>query len=421
VTVDYTAAYLPIADHGAGLGALAEQGLTGSIRPVEDVMVLNAFPQALFGQFAQATGWAIFAARRALAVEFPIYYCFVKSDLSNAIAFNFEEWACIAVSDKLLLEIQHLVCELSHSDFLSMYRHDIPRVHFGSDHPADRVQLVRKAMSTRRMFGPGPKLIKTLTAIAVMFIVKHEFGHIANGHLGGDLVGAALGEVEASSTPDELITLRTLEYDADAMATQLTLEYCFRIVGNAGDSTEYFTDGASAIHTVFAAMYLVMCVLEAAQATTIPDWRNRSHPPAIFRYFATFSAAFNALMKMKKNPVSFKGRVGKGLSIGQQAIIDAQARVVRAAELAMTDRVGLSVDPDLIRQAFERSGEHDAEIYKRWSDMRPELEKAKLGKHKLAPAQYDSDGKRLRRGPYDWRSGPGPRPRRGRGRVKPAG
>jgi hypothetical protein len=145
------------------------------------------------------------------------------------------------------------------------------------------------------------------------------------------------------------------------------------------------------MHTVFAGTYLVMCVIEAVQTTSIPDYTRRRHPPAIFRYFAAFSTATNVLKRM----------INKGLSIDYQAILDAQARVVRAIELAMTDRVGLTPDPDLIQQAIDRSKKHDLEVYGRWAEIRPVLQKTKLGNHQLAPAQYGPDGVRLRPGPYD--------------------
>jgi hypothetical protein len=337
-----------------------------------------------------------------LAVEQQIYYCFVKADVSNAIALHFYKWSCVAISDQLLFEIWYLVCELACSDFLAMYREDIPQVIFSSDKPVDRVELVRKALKAKRLIGPEPRLVKTLSAIAVLFIAHHELGHIVNGHLGAGLVTEVLGETEIGLNLEILTTLRTLEYDADAMATQLTLEYCLRVVGNAGDSTEYFKDVNSTVHTVFAAIYLVMCVLEAAQATSLPDYNYTSHPPALFRYFSTFSVASNVITRMTRSPASFKGRVGNGLSMPRELISNSQARVVRAVELAMTDRVGLSSDPDLVQRAIDAGKVNDAQVLRRWSEIRPKLEKSKLGKHKLAPVQYGPDGKRLPHGPYDW-------------------
>lgn len=68
-------------------------------------------------------------------------------------------------------------------------------------------------------------------------------------------------------------------------------------------------------------------------------------------------------------------------------------------DVAAAELVGAGVDIDLIRRGALQIQKHDENVLRKWSKIRERLEHVKLGSHRLAPAQYDADGKYI--GPND--------------------
>jgi hypothetical protein len=385
--MDYPDVYLPTQKYGSVEQHLLKQGVLRRIYDIDELKAFHVFPSAWLAQIAQATGCAIIASCRQLGVTYPIHFCLVRSNVRNAMAIMFDDWACIVISDALGLQIFYFIEELSFSQYFVRYREAQTQFDATFKYPLTprRITMNRIAES-RAMNKEQGRLVKTLTWVSVMFIAHHELAHIANGHLSSGLIGTALAEDRQTSTPDTLQVLRTLEFDADALGVQLTLNYTFGALGNAGDSTEFVKDELDVTHTVFAGVYIAMCVIEAVQIDNLKDFHDYTHPPAILRLFAVSSAAQSAARMLA---------TGRFISLSEKAVYDALNNVTRAIEWAIGDRAQAAPDPETLIAAVTLQHSHDADLYKCWARIRPRLDRCKLGLHKLAAAQYDLEGRPL--------------------------
>ncbi|UPJ49272.1 hypothetical protein IVB30_41090 [Bradyrhizobium sp. 200] len=381
------AQYLPIEKH-----ELLRTALGSAVSHIFRVDELQDPDRSPLPFFAQAVGFAVIDSCGRLEVGFPIHYCLVRSD-ESAFSVRLNDWACVAVSYHFALRLFLMTSGLTFSEPLVSYRQDV-RVEDDYEKRTfiDRQEMIRIVALSTLINEPQRPLAKMLTHVALNFIANHEFTHIVNGHLLGG-AGAVLGENGGRGDVGRLLELRTLEYDADALAVQMSMHHFLGMargtVECTPDEIEFLGNDSDAVHTAFAGACIAMCMIDALQSFSLPESpHGHAHPPATYRLLAMMSAAENALAILRRD-----GR----LSLSADAVRAALTRVVRAIELAISEQADARPDPLLLAVEMGSRSEHDAEIYRCWTRLRPGLARYKLGGHLLAAAQYDLDGNPLPR------------------------
>lgn len=128
-------------------------------------------------------------------------------------------------------------------------------------------------------------------------------------------------------------------------------------------------------------MLLVAVAMDRYPDGSKPDYTIFSHPPAYIRCFSIQSLIGRHIQKWKT----------------EQSLLgpdnwDELALLIRARiEMAICE-IGLTThDPSKHERWMDVIVEHDTELLKRWAKILPDLQKSKLGQHRLAGAQLDPE------------------------------
>ena len=151
------------------------------------------------------------------------------------------------------------------------------------------------------------KIAKTLSELATLFVLAHEFTHIYNGHvdyLKRHLGLALIAEIEGQSLPSPATFEReTLEWDADVNASQRVLEMAIEPVltdvnGRSAWSVPLRNQIGSrddAIHLATIAQAICAFFTTAGKTGNVFDEAPRTHPHPQFRLVNLFSAVTHSL------------------------------------------------------------------------------------------------------------------------------
>lgn len=298
-----------------------------------------------------------------------IRFALSEAPYHNAIAIG--RTNTLVVSMTMLRNIQALIAQLSLSaQFDTIWSFSAsafpPRVGTKQRHAAI-ADLIRQGqgMSITARLGE-------IMPVVIRFIAFHELGHIVNGHAkSGISKRFNISEDQDLSRNDDLLTRRTLEYDADSFAAHHLLQMnLFRSNPRETAHGEHFEIVRSLILSAVGP-YSVMCSLD----TSLPKLQQ-AHPPA--------PARMTYLRKMLKNYLPFMREIGisvplRGLEIVEHSILATENAIAEIGDSASFDAEAL---------AYWRlvATQQEVLMAQRWAKIRPTLMKARLGTHELAPA-----------------------------------
>lgn len=201
-----------------------------------------------------------------------------------------------------------------------------------------------------------------LFAIARDFTFWHEYGHLANGHLGWLTAKQSctmLPELSSGIQQVGDITMQALEMDADSFAVTQTLSRYLetQATQDIPDVWKVFFKTKEQVITTWAtAVYSFFCLMGDRRFDV--DSLNSSHPPPAIRQNIALATAAT-LFLTEKLEVDYNSICAPILSV-EQAIAHITNRKVDLRPLEMT----------LERMAVA----HRERIHARWKTLRPELE-----------------------------------------------
>lgn len=214
----------------------------------------------------------------------------------------------------------------------------------------------------------------------IEWLVLHELGHIINGHVRGltTLTSARfyLERVQGHTNHDENITWQTLEYDADAFATQHLMIFAHGaqqpFVEKLRNSEKH--DGAAWALLASVVVSLIGKFLEY-EVDYDKDLFIADHPWGELRADMSLTTALEVLRLPPWN-IPYE----KGVHIAGPATL--------LADRAIFDVTGRRPDKKLVN-ILNVEEEYMEVILKRWAKIRPDLLPYHLGKGNLAAAQRE--------------------------------
>lgn len=208
---------------------------------------------------------------------------------------------------------------------------------------------------------------------AVEFVIAHEFIHIRNGHLSylSALNSHERGDedIQGTGPPELLITRRTLEFDADAVSTNLCSDSAKirTLLGFLPNGTPIIVSQAQSLRLFTHALYSLFkyCYRGEVESNI---W-NGTHPPAWLR-LQNIDTQLITLWRLTKNQA--------------ERYFDV---ITTPALRAFVESTGGNILDELIFnvQSADTSHSYLVRILARWAKIRPELETRKLA-GELAPA-----------------------------------
>ncbi len=214
----------------------------------------------------------------------------------------------------------------------------------------------------------------------IEWLVLHELGHIINGHVRGvtTLTTARfiIERVPGHIDHDENITWQTLEFDADAFATQHLMIFAKLAEQPFAEKLRKSEKHGGAAWALLASV--VVSLIGKFLEYEVDYERElfvADHPWGELRAIMSLTTALEVLNQHPWN-IPYE----KGIEIAGPAVL--------LADRAIFDVTGRRPDKKLIKVLDVRDGYMDV-ILKRWAKIRPSLVPHHLGKGNLAPAQRD--------------------------------
>jgi hypothetical protein len=315
-----------------------------------------------------------------------IYFDFFQDYNINALAMRLEADLCILISVGAWIKFSTLFNNLlSTPDFLPMIGDESNENPLDSQIKASSeagiTNLWEVLTSPKRVPNdPIRKVASTvLTDIAFDYLVLHELGHIRNGHLFLNLTANQIIEVEPPShDQDSSLTRQTLEMDADSHAVLRGLNSLFRRTGAA--FTGPYKEALTIIHKTrqlnvslyLTAIYVLFRIFEQKPWQAEGVWLS-THPPASMRLFMNFMTIYSAAAQAKDEETLrlLPNLVGSTINSVEQSM--------NALSSVKQTYFGLG-------QAIKSYPTYMPLLERRWAELYPKLEAAKLGAN-LAPPQ----------------------------------
>lgn len=318
-------------------------------------------------------------------VDKEIRFVVVESPVVNAIAASGPKFDLIAITLWTLFSLDAAAVKITSSSIFS----DILS---GKAKPLSNIsaEKSRKDALAELFDGKGKGAITNtafaISKIAQIFITYHELGHIINGHLRiGRVKNGSISEIsndsaEVSLTKDDKLTIRTLEFDADAFAVQHTLmAICKFPATNPGNPISLQVTGPlEAIQLTAAGISFAMMCLQAFswRSSAVLTFADDTHPPTDLR-------VLNAMAQCTHIAESFIEKNDLPPGSFHKATLEGKA----AVELSLCEITGVNFDIENMLNWARLSIEHNHASLKRWAELRPALMKVKYGKANLAPPQ----------------------------------
>lgn len=205
---------------------------------------------------------------------------------------------------------------------------------------------------------------------ALSFLLMHEWGHIANGHL--DFKIFMRGVPSISETVKDVdcqgfscMDLQTLEMDADSVALNQTFGNLITYHVGMQPVNPAFRSFFEDFETAVFLLYFAAHVLLRCHAITVPkvgDLTKLSHPPAGLRMFqlgASIITKFDSILNRKDIP-DFAMRL-------ESMAVEAEA----AVNLISKEILGPKAYVNSIRLPFQK---HSVDYMLHWKNLRPRLE-----------------------------------------------
>lgn len=216
--------------------------------------------------------------------------------------------------------------------------------------------------------------VQILTQFAFDFLLMHEYGHLANGHVGllndvncTHLISEFVQANDAGFNPLSPLDMQTFEMDADSFATHMGLRKLFEIVKKVDRLPEPYcallADPERALYLWLFATHTVIRLFDVARFTQ-QQYESASHPPARVRQIQHMGTTRLHLSDVYKSPtlVSYYDHSGRD--------------VVSAVESAFSKISGQSIDTEGIRRALDTwVNDRYGMILNNWAVLRPQLEK----------------------------------------------
>lgn len=276
--------YLPERHWGAVESKILQQNraLAAPIVATERLQEVAVSPSLL------ALSAAIGNLTHQLELDRPIYWCVTRARVVNAMiaAYHSPDIYCVVIAEGALNTILNFCAAIMASDALFQF------VSQGTD-PVDEMRPPERsrreawvkidAQADSRVTDVGVERSFPLTFIASHFLMAHEIGHLAGGHL-PLYAGAFTAEAEGSGGPN-LAESRTLERDADALAAAATTY----LLGNPGFAASWrgiFGDREAALRYFLTTTYIFYSVMDLFGPED-PFGEERTHPPALVRVGVT--------------------------------------------------------------------------------------------------------------------------------------
>lgn len=372
--------YLQIQDFGAAETMLMNSSIAARLIPGSE------FSDDIISElYINYTGTIISRYLRENEVNKSVKFVVINSGHVNAIAASGLKFDLIAVTIWTLYSFASASAKITSS---SMF-HDIlthnakPFAHI-SDTMSRKEALVKIFRPDAR--GTITNVALAISTIAQMFVTYHELGHIINGHLridkvnNGNISELDGGEEGDALSEDDKLTIRTLEFDADAFAVQHTLMTISRFPElHPENPISLQVKGViDAIHLTAAGVSLAMMCLQAYswRSSASLTYSDDTHPPIDIRVLNALAQCTHIAEELLNSKGVEDGSFQKASTEGYSAV-----------ELSLCELTGVRFDITNMLNWAEISIPHNEEIVKRWAELRPALMRVKYGKGNLAPSQ----------------------------------
>lgn len=369
--------YLDECDFAKAENILYKSSIVGRLIPVSDFT-----EDYISGQYANCIDTALSIFLKEHDINKNIKFVVVESGIVNALAGSCEDFDIIVITIWTLAEIGRLsikFSQLSHFNDLIDGRNLSNITHV--DRNISRMQALEKFFSIPALGGITARSW-ALYNISFIFIVFHELGHIVNGHI--RLKNNKKGMIAEDITEkdkDKILTIRTLEYDADAFAIQKTIIFICQFPDFFPENpiSLLLTSPSMAIKFISSSIYLSLICLEfyCGRDNYDVNYEFDTHPPSLLRNLNAMAQCRLVVNKFlepdKSSDLSF-----------DEVILQSHA----AMELSLCQLTGLNLDLQNVIEWAEISVSHNADSLRRWAEIRPELMALRYGKAELAPAQW---------------------------------
>lgn len=318
----------------------------------------------LMSKYATVVDVAVCKFAISKRIAEPINFAIVDSEVLNAFASRVNDVHCIVLSRAFFVNLVAMFLALSSTpSFCRLYEIDSPDV----SNPTLAASPNWLAHEMSRI--PSTDLQKSIAVElaygSINAIVYHELTHISNGHLSLDVGGTNIGsrlEIDGSRilTHEQVLVSQCIEWDADCGAISMMVD----------DTNFVRPDSWIGVRNVFVASLALWRLFDRSLAG--PVW-DRSHPPAKFRMIAS-GATVEARLA-----VWAKRKAGQFQSLWEHWCEkqDEYQRLYIQAEYE-------AGAPPIYSEWNEAGLARLRDIEQTWSNIRPYLDRHKIGQHTLA-------------------------------------
>lgn len=325
-----------------------------------------------------------------LGISPTIYVCCIEASFENfqacAIRFNDAEY-CIAiwlgVTFRTNVALHHLLATEAAADYfeIPVSQNREPPIS-GAIDTFSAFQELGIAAVKGRLPELAEKLRHEQRNSAFRWLVFHEIAHIINGHLEYGRTLNGLNYIIEDGRDDDLdenLTSQTLEMDADAYATMMSMQH--RMIGLSVLEKEVGADETARRYdlTMKSYAFAIFAIIRGFDfhALSKDEIFASDHPPGGMR-IQLICNLFYAMVELERFPTVDLNTAQCG--------IDA----VEALENAISEATGIPSRGGNYAASFDLTWEeyHDR-LLRRWAKLYPELNAKKLNPNKLALPQLE--------------------------------
>jgi len=338
------------------------KALAAPIIPVEELTEV-AISTCMFA-LARALG----DLTHELELDRPIYWCVTRAKVVNAMIAGYRcpDMYCVVISEGMINTVFYFTAAMMASEQLSAYLADgSPPVELQQPSARPRRDAWKKIADEADENHSRDSVSRAfpISFLAMYFLMAHEVGHMAGGHLPLFANGFAV-EANGESNSGKAEN-RALERDADGLAAGATVW----LMGNEvfrEDWKDILKDRDAAFRYFFVTAYILFSIMDLFGPED-PFGEERTHPPAMVR-IATMSyflaGAFSQL----------------GV-FGFDEILDIGRAAIAAVEIAVMDLGGGMMEHDEAHRLHAEVGKHLEEHATEWKGLEARLDRRHLDKY----------------------------------------